>query len=139
MLAQNELGLVLVDMHAAHERITYEALKRDLADRTVVRQRLLIPAALAVSPTEAAFVESHAGEIEALGLLIERQGVSSVVVREIPTLLADADIEALARDVLVTSSPSANRIRWSRRWTCCSATRRVARRCGRIGRCSSTR
>ncbi len=100
VLAQNELGLVLVDMHAAHERITYEALKRDLADRTVVRQRLLIPPAVEVGPTEAAFTESHAAEIEALGLVIERQGVSSVVVREVPALLGDVDIEALARDVL---------------------------------------
>ena len=100
VLAQNELGLVLVDMHAAHERITYEQLKRDLADRTVVRQRLLIPVSMEVSASEAAFVEANADRVTELGMVIERRGQRAVVVREVPALVADSDIEAMARDVL---------------------------------------
>ena len=100
ILAENEQGLVIVDMHAAHERITYERLKTQLLGGAVDRQRLLVPLALDVSTTEADLLESRSGELEALGMVMERNGPASVVVREVPALLFDTDIEQLARDVL---------------------------------------
>ncbi|MDE0037516.1 MAG: DNA mismatch repair endonuclease MutL [Gammaproteobacteria bacterium] len=100
ILAENEQGLVIVDMHAAHERITYERLKTQLLGGAVDRQRLLVPLALDVSTTEADLVEARSGEIEELGMVMERSGPASVVVREVPALLFETDIEQLARDVL---------------------------------------
>ena len=100
ILAENEQGLVIVDMHAAHERITYERLKTQLLGGAVGRQRLLVPLALDVSTTEADLLESRSGELEELGMVMERNGPASVVVREVPALLFDSDIEQLARDVL---------------------------------------
>ena len=100
ILAENERGLVIVDMHAAHERITYERLKTQLLDGAVDRQRLLVPLALDVSATEADLIEAKSRELEDMGLVMERNGPASVVVREVPALLFDTDIEQLARDVL---------------------------------------
>ena len=100
ILAENEQGLVIVDMHAAHERITYERLKTQLLSGAVDRQRLLVPLALDVSTTEADLIESRSGELEELGMVMERNGPASVVVREVPALLFDTDIEQLARDVV---------------------------------------
>jgi DNA mismatch repair protein MutL len=101
ILAQNDDGLVVVDTHAAHERITYEKMKRDRAARQEVhRQRLLVPEALEVSTGEADAVEAHGEELEALGLLIDRRGPTSIVVREVPVLLVDGDIAAMTRDLL---------------------------------------
>ena len=100
ILAENEQGLVIVDMHAAHERITYERLKTQLLGGAVDRQRLLVPLALDVSTTEADLIEARTGELQELGMVMERNGPASVVVREVPALLFDTDIEQLARDVL---------------------------------------
>jgi len=100
VLAQNADGLVIVDMHAAHERITYERMKAQLLAGSVRRQRLLVPVALDVSGAEADFVETRGADLQALGVVIERSGPSSVVVREAPALLGGADIEALARDLI---------------------------------------
>jgi DNA mismatch repair protein MutL len=100
ILAQNADGLVVVDMHAAHERITYERLKSQLAGQTVPRQRLLVPVVLAVSATDADAAEEHGEDLAALGLVIDRSGVASVTVREVPALLANGDMERLARDIL---------------------------------------
>ncbi len=100
ILAENEQGLVIVDMHAAHERITYERLKGQLLGNAVDRQRLLVPLALDVSTTEADLLEARSSELEKLGIVMERTGPASVVVREVPALLFDTDIEQLARDVL---------------------------------------
>ncbi|MCE2460145.1 MAG: DNA mismatch repair endonuclease MutL [Pseudomonadales bacterium] len=100
ILAENEQGLVIVDMHAAHERITYERLKTQLLGGAVDRQRLLVPLALDVSTTEADLIEARSSELEDLGLVMERNGPASLVVREVPALLFDTDIEQLARDVL---------------------------------------
>ncbi len=100
ILAENEEGLVIVDMHAAHERITYERLKTQLLGGAVSRQRLLVPLALDVAATEADLVEAQQGDLEGLGMVMERSGPASVVVREVPALLFDMDIEQLARDVL---------------------------------------
>lgn len=100
ILAENEQGLVIVDMHAAHERITYERLKTQLLGGAVDRQRLLVPLALDVSTTEADLIETRSRELEDLGLVMERNGPASVVVREVPALLMETDIDQLARDVL---------------------------------------
>jgi DNA mismatch repair protein MutL len=100
ILAQNADGLVLVDMHAAHERITYERLKAQQLSGEVVRQRLLVPLVLNVSETEADVVEEHAAALLAMGLTLDRSGLQSVTVREVPVLLAAGDGEGLVRDVL---------------------------------------
>ncbi|MCB1635398.1 MAG: DNA mismatch repair endonuclease MutL [Xanthomonadales bacterium] len=100
ILAQNAQGLVIVDMHAAHERITYERLK-EAADREGVRvQPLLVPRQLAVSPAEAELAEREAAGFAELGFEIERAGPESVRVRAVPEMLAGSDIEALLRDLL---------------------------------------
>ena len=100
ILSQNAEGLVVVDMHAAHERITYEKLKTDYGTGKLTAQRLLVPMALDVTPREADGVESHAEELARLGLRIDRTGPSSCVIREVPSLLADGDVAALVRDLL---------------------------------------
>mgnify|MGYP006271342147 CR=1 FL=1 len=100
ILAQNADGLVLVDMHAAHERITYERLKRAFDDRNVVRQPLLVPRAVDVSRAEADLAEEHAQAFRDVGLVVDRHGPESVVIREIPTLLASSAAEELLGDVL---------------------------------------
>ena len=101
VLAQNDEGLVIVDMHAAHERITYERMKAQLLDDGAVqRQRLLVPVAVDIAASLADFVEDHGDDLLALGLLVERSGPASVVVREAPALLGAVDIEQLLRDLL---------------------------------------
>jgi DNA mismatch repair protein MutL len=100
ILAQNARGLVLVDMHAAHERIMHEALKRELASSAIVRQRLLVPLVLDVTEPEADRVETQGSDFEALGLVLERSGPMTVTVREVPVLLADSDITGLVGDLL---------------------------------------
>jgi len=99
VLAQNDSGMVLVDMHAAHERITYERLKRELNERAVASQRLLVPVAVTVSSAEADVVEEHAQELAVLGLGVTRLGVDLLSVREAPLLLLDEDLESLVRDL----------------------------------------
>ncbi len=100
VLAQNAQGLVVVDMHAAHERITYERLKRTAADDGVVTQRLLVPLAFDTTEAEAELAELCRAELAATGIVLDRTGPCSVTVREIPALLAGADVERLAADVL---------------------------------------
>ena len=95
ILAENADGLIVVDMHAAHERITYEKLKQHFDDQTLVRQPLLVPVSV-----EAEIVERDATLFESLGLVVDRRGPSTVVIRECPSLLRDADPEGLLRDVL---------------------------------------
>lgn len=100
VLAENRDGLIVVDMHAAHERITYEKLKRDFDDSGLVRQPLLVPVAVAVSESEARLVEQAADTLANLGLVVDRAGPTSLVVRELPALLRGADADTLLRDVL---------------------------------------
>jgi len=100
ILAENADGLVVVDMHAAHERVTYERLKAQLAEATVPRQRLLVPPVLDVAESEADLVESLGEGLAAVGLVVDRSGLTSVTVREVPGLLAGGDVEGLTRDVL---------------------------------------
>ena len=100
ILAQGRAGLIVVDMHAAHERITYERMKRALAEQDLKSQPLLVPLSLAVSQKEAALTESHGEELQKLGLQIERIGPETLAVRQGPALLRGADTEQLVRDVL---------------------------------------
>ncbi|MEM1411726.1 MAG: DNA mismatch repair endonuclease MutL [Pseudomonadota bacterium] len=100
ILAQNARGLVLVDMHAAHERITYERLKAGQAGQGIRSQHLLVPVSLNVSEREADLAEQSAEALEALGIECDRSGPETLLVRKVPTLLQDADIPALLSDVL---------------------------------------
>jgi len=104
VLAENANGLVIVDMHAAHERILYEKLKTGFDDKAVVRQPLLVPTSVAVAQSEADMVEQSTGVFEHLGLIIDRAGPTSLVIREVPALLRNADAETLLRDVLADLS-----------------------------------
>jgi DNA mismatch repair protein MutL len=100
VLAQNEQGLVIVDMHAAHERIMYEKLKTALEGSRVPTQQLLIPATLQVSAVEAAAVEESGETLALLGFEIARLSPATVAVRAVPAPLQNADPASLARDVL---------------------------------------
>jgi DNA mismatch repair protein MutL len=98
-LAQNRDGLVLIDMHAAHERILYERLKTAL-DRAMPMQPLLVPATFAADPLDVATADENAEILSALGFSLSVLGPSTLAVRGVPALLADADTVALARAVL---------------------------------------
>ncbi|WP_447553239.1 DNA mismatch repair endonuclease MutL [Vreelandella sp. EE22] len=100
ILAQNAQGLVLVDMHAAHERIVYERMKHQLAVQGVDTQPLLVPVSLAASRQEVATAESEQEAIAALGLELDVAGPETLLVRRLPALLAGADPEGLIREVL---------------------------------------
>jgi DNA mismatch repair protein MutL len=100
VLAENEHGLVLVDMHAAHERITYEKLKNGRVTANLRSQLMLVPLSIAVSAREAAAAEEHGDALAEWGLELSRSGPSGVVVRRIPSLLEGADVAQLTRDVL---------------------------------------
>jgi DNA mismatch repair protein MutL len=106
VLAENAEGLVIVDMHAAHERILYEKLKKGFDDKAVVRQPLLVPAAVSVAENEANLVDQNVDVFEELGLVIDRSGPTGLVIREVPALLRNADAESLLRDVLADLSQS---------------------------------
>ena len=104
ILAENQQGLVVVDMHAAHERITYERLKRALAAEGIRRQPLLVPEAVKVSPGEADLGEAHRDLLVRLGLEIDRIDRETLVVRALPALLEGADATRLLRDLLADLS-----------------------------------
>ena len=100
ILAQNQHGLVLVDMHAAHERITYERFKAGLAEDGIRSQNLLVPVTVHVSEREADMIDEHSDSLESLGITCNRSGPQTVVVRKVPTLLQQADMTRLLQDVL---------------------------------------
>ncbi|MEM5278578.1 DNA mismatch repair endonuclease MutL [Cupriavidus taiwanensis] len=100
VLAQNARGLVLVDMHAAHERILYEQIKAALDARELAVQPLLIPVTLPASPVELGVAEEHQDTLTLLGFDIAPVSPTTLAVRAVPALLQQADAEALARDVL---------------------------------------
>ncbi|MAK92468.1 MAG: DNA mismatch repair endonuclease MutL [Oceanospirillaceae bacterium] len=100
ILAQNDLGMVIVDMHAAHERITYERLKIAVDQQGVQSQPLLVPVTLAVSEREADAAEEFADEFRRLGVEIARVAPESIVVRQIPVLLQQAEVPRLVTDML---------------------------------------
>ena len=100
ILAQNQAGLVVVDMHAAHERILYEAFKQDLESKRIAAQPLLIPVVFNALRLEVATAADYAETLETLGFEITPLSETSLAVRAVPALLGDADARALARDVL---------------------------------------
>jgi DNA mismatch repair protein MutL len=100
ILAENAHGLVLVDMHAAHERITYERLKTAFDANGIVAQPLLVPQLVQVSAQEAQLAEQQADYFAGLGLQVLRKGPQTVEVRQVPALLQDGDVEQLVRDLL---------------------------------------
>jgi len=100
VLAQNQAGLVLVDMHAAHERITYERMKASQAANKLRIQPLLVPVSMSVSQSEAELVEAEQDLLSGLGLQVDRNGPETLIIRAVPSLLRHADAEGLVRDVL---------------------------------------
>jgi DNA mismatch repair protein MutL len=100
ILAQNRAGLVIVDMHAAHERIVYEKLKHALDERTVPQQRLLMPQVFGADALDVATAEEHAATLGAIGLDLAPAAPNQLALRALPALLADADGAQLSRDVL---------------------------------------
>jgi DNA mismatch repair protein MutL len=100
VLAENADGLIIVDMHAAHERISYERMKRQLGEQGLKLQSLLVPIAIAVAEPEADLAEQHADELARLGVHIVRRGPAEIQVTAIPQLLDGSDVEALVRDIL---------------------------------------
>ncbi|MFG1418721.1 DNA mismatch repair endonuclease MutL [Xanthobacter sp. V0B-10] len=99
IVAQTREGLVLVDQHAAHERLVYEKLKAGLGREGVARQGLLIPAVVDLDPAEAERLAEKAADLAALGLVVEPFGPGAVLVREVPALLRNADVTKLVRDL----------------------------------------
>lgn len=100
LLAQNDKGMVIVDIHAAHERITYEKMKMVFDAEGMVSQPLLVPQSLSVSKKEADAAEEAKAELARYGLVFERMGPEAIVIREVPALLKQSNIEQLMRDVL---------------------------------------
>jgi DNA mismatch repair protein MutL len=100
VLAQNASGLVLVDMHAAHERIVYERLKNALDGEAVARQALLVPVTLAADAADVVAAEEHAATLATIGFVVATASPTSLVVREVPAMLASGDIPALVRSLL---------------------------------------
>lgn len=100
ILSQSANGLIVVDMHAAHERITYERMKTARDVEGIRSQPLLVPESIAVSEKEADFAEQHLDLFEKLGFVLQRASGESIVVRQIPVILNNANVEQLIRDVL---------------------------------------
>ena len=100
IIAQTETGMVIVDQHAAHERLVYERLKQQSAGAGIAAQALLIPEIVELDPTDAALILDHAGALAVLGLTVEPFGGGAVAVRETPAILGPVDAGALLRDIL---------------------------------------
>nr|WP_289812840.1 DNA mismatch repair endonuclease MutL [Pseudomonas alliivorans] len=100
ILAENAHGLVLVDMHAAHERIMYERLKIAMANEGLSGQPLLVPESIAVSQREADCAEEHLATFQRLGFELQRLGPETLAIRQIPALLKQAEANRLVSDVL---------------------------------------
>jgi DNA mismatch repair protein MutL len=100
ILSQNTQGLVLVDMHAAHERIVYERLKRAFEQEQIRRQPLLVPVSVAVSGAQADLAEAQPESFERLGFRVQRMGEETLVIREVPVALAKADVARLLHELL---------------------------------------
>jgi DNA mismatch repair protein MutL len=99
IVAQTRDGIVVVDQHAAHERLVYERMKLQMAGGGVARQTLLVPEVVELDPAEAERVAAKADELAELGLVVEAFGAGAVLVRETPALLGDTDVQGLVRDI----------------------------------------
>ena len=100
ILAENADGLIIVDMHAAHERVTYERLKKELFEDKLKTQPLLIPLSLKVAEHEAQIVESASDDLVRLGFVVTRRGLDQIQIDGAPLLLQGAEVDLLLRDVL---------------------------------------
>jgi DNA mismatch repair protein MutL len=100
IVAQTRDGVVIVDQHAAHERLVYERMKVEMADGGVARQALLLPEVVELDPDEAERIGARAHELAALGLVLEPFGPGAVLVRETPALLGETDVPGLVRDIV---------------------------------------
>lgn len=100
ILAENAQGLILVDMHAAHERITYERMKESFGCGGIQTQPLLVPESIAVSEKEADCAENFSDIFKSLGFELQRAGPETILIRQIPVILNRAKVEQLVRDVL---------------------------------------
>lgn len=112
ILTENAEGLILVDMHAAHERVMYEQLKKNMAERGIISQPLLVPLTLSLSEREANSIENHTELFEKVGMKVERISIENIVVREVPELLRDSEIEPLIRDMASDLMTHENTSRW---------------------------
>ncbi|WP_374469267.1 DNA mismatch repair endonuclease MutL [Phenylobacterium sp.] len=99
IVAQTRDGVVIVDQHAAHERLVYERMKAEMAQGGVARQALLLPEVVELDPAEAERVAARADELAEMGLVIEAFGPGAVLVREAPALLGQTDVQGLVRDI----------------------------------------
>jgi DNA mismatch repair protein MutL len=99
IVAQTESSVIIVDQHAAHERLVYERLKKGLSNGGIARQALLIPAVVEVGEDEALALEEKADELAELGLVLEKFGPGAVAVREVPALLGTASVDGLVKDL----------------------------------------
>jgi DNA mismatch repair protein MutL len=99
VVAQTRDGIVIVDQHAAHERLVYERMKAQMANGGVARQALLVPEVVELDPSEAERVIARADELAQLGLVLEAFGNGAILVRETPALLGETDVQALVRDI----------------------------------------
>lgn len=99
VVAQTADGIVIVDQHAAHERLVYERMKKALANGGLARQPLLIPEVVDLDPSEVTRISDRADELAELGLVIEAFGPDAVVVREVPAMLGKLDVKGLVRDL----------------------------------------
>ncbi len=100
ILAENEKGLVMIDMHAAHERIVYEKMKEAFAEKNMLMQTLLVPHTLNLSEREANCVEQQQNFFHELGFEVERMAKETIVVRAVAQLLAEGPVEQLVRDII---------------------------------------
>ncbi len=100
ILAENTNGLIVVDMHAAHERITYEQMKQQAENSQLQSQPLLVPQSLAVSEKEANYAEENTALFTRLGFELQRAGPESLIIKQVPVALNKADVDVLVRDVL---------------------------------------
>ena len=99
VVAQTQDGIVIVDQHAAHERLVYEEMKQKMAGQGVPRQTLLIPDIVELGETDSARILARAEELAEMGLVLEAFGNGAVCVRETPALLGEVDVQGLLRDL----------------------------------------
>ena len=99
VLIESPEGLVLMDQHAAHERLVYERMKRALENGGIARQPLLIPEVVELDPAECERIASRSGQLAELGLVVEAFGPDAIIVREVPAMFGQGDVRALVRDL----------------------------------------